>query len=98
MEREMTTSTRRLTRWAVAAAGAMTLGLFGMAAPAAAVGPNLPDTEAGDLTIHKSAEPDVGGEEHDGTELPTADTDGLTPLDGVTFTVEQIDGVDLFEN
>src|SRR5699024_3124757 len=97
MEREMTTSTRRLTRWAVAAAGALTLGLFGAAAPASAQ-PNIDPDDKGMLTIHKFEEPVGGGVEHDGSELSDGDTAGLQPLNGVEFTVRRVNDADLSVN
>lgn len=90
----MITTRRRLTRWAVAAAGALTLGLFGLTAPAAAA-PNIDPEEKGSLTIHKFEEPSSGGSPHDGTELDNVD--GLTPLNDVTFTIQRVD-VDLSTN
>src|SRR5690625_166034 len=97
MEREMPTSTRRLTRWAVAAAGALTLGLFGAAARASAQ-PNIDPDDKGMLTIHKFEERVDGGIEHDGSQLPSAETDGLAPLNEVTFTVQRVTNVDLSQN
>ena len=93
----MPTSTRRLTRWAVAAAGALTLGLFGAAAPASAQ-PNIDPDDKGMLTIHKFEEPVGGGVEHDGSELSDGDTAGLQPLNGVEFTVRRVNDADLSVN
>ncbi|WP_324649604.1 SpaH/EbpB family LPXTG-anchored major pilin [Georgenia sp. H159] len=93
----MNSSTGRLARWAVAAAGALTLGLLGVAAPATATGgPNLETDASGSITVHKFAEPAAPtGLPHDGSPV---DTTGLTALEGVTFTVQRVTTIDLATN
>ena len=96
----MSTSTRRLTRWAVAAAGVLSFGLLGVAAPASAAndGPNLDTGRTGSITVHKFEEPAAGGVVHDGSQLSEEATADLKALGGVEFTVRQITSIDLTEN
>jgi fimbrial isopeptide formation D2 family protein/LPXTG-motif cell wall-anchored protein len=90
--------TQLRTRWAqrlTAVAGALTLGLVGVAAPAAAqvTDPNIDPEQTGSLTIQKFAEPETAtGLPNDGTEVDTA---GLDPLEGIEFTIEQVGDYDL---
>ena len=83
------------TRWPkrlTALVGAMTLGALGLAAPAAAQ-QNIEPTETGSITVHKFEEPDTAtGLPNDGTAV---DTTGLTPLQGVEFTVQEVGDFDL---
>ncbi|WGL50371.1 SpaH/EbpB family LPXTG-anchored major pilin [Nocardioides sp. BP30] len=75
-----------------------TAGALGAVAPAhAATAASLPDpSKAGSLTIHKFATPDTAtGLPHDGTQV---DTSGLTPIAAVTFSVQQVGGIDLTTN
>ncbi len=94
----MSTSTRRLTRWAVAAAGVLSFGLLGVAAPASATndGPNLDPNRTGSITVHKFEEPaDATNLANDGT---VVDTTGLKPLRDVKFTVQRVEDIDLGTN
>ncbi|WP_036923617.1 SpaH/EbpB family LPXTG-anchored major pilin [Propionicicella superfundia] len=78
------------------AAGVLAVGLAALAAPLAAAAPTIPDPDAtGSLTVHKYAQPDAAtGLPNDGTEV-TSGLDSLEPLPGVTFTVQQVGGIDL---
>lgn len=77
---------------AAAAAVAMT---FATALPASAA-PNLDTDETGSITIHKLEEPATpSGLDHDGSEV---DTSSLTPIDGVTYAVQHVGGLDLETN
>lgn len=92
----------RNSKRATALITALALGALGAfaAAPAdAATGPNLDPSALGSLTIHKYAEPEIATDlPHDGTELDPADLTGLTALDGVTFSVQRVEGIDLTTN
>lgn len=88
-------------RRAVATLGAIALGLMGAAAfsapAAAAEAPNLPDGPYS-ITIHKYEQPAVSPDApHDGTEVDTTGL-GLTPLEGVTYQVQLVQGIDLTTN
>ena len=64
---------------------------FGSAAPASAA-PNIDPAAEGSITIHKFEEPTAPtNKDNNGSPV---DTTGLTPINGVTFTVQQVD-VDL---
>lgn len=85
---------RRL-RSLAAAVGAAALGAvlaLGAVAPASAA-QNIDPDATGSISVHKFAQPDVAtGLPNDGTQV---DTTGLTPLAGVTFTVQQVTDIDL---
>lgn len=72
------------------------LTLLGVATSASAADP-LPDpSETGSLTIHKFVTPDSPtGLPNNGTQV---DTTGLTPLPGVSFSVQRVGGIDLTTN
>ncbi len=82
---------------AILAIATVGVALVGLAPAASAASPSLPDPGAiGSITIHKVKAPDTAtGLPHDGTAVSTA---GLTPVPGVTFTVEQVTGIDLTTN
>lgn len=87
----------RPSRWRVAvaavAAGAVTA--LGAALPASAA-PLIDPDQPGSLTIHKYEQPEVPtGLPNNGTEQTVT---GLTPLDGVGFTVYKVDPIDLTTN
>lgn len=94
----MKTQRKALPRRIAAGFGAIALGLMGalgggVAANVALIdGPNI-DEDSGSIIVHKLEQPD------EPTGLPNngmiVDTDGLTPLDGVTFTVERVTSIDL---
>lgn len=91
----MSKTTGRLTRWAVAALGAMTLGALTVA-PASAQ-PNIDPDATGSITVHKYEEPaEPTGLPNDGTELD--ELTGLVPLEGVEFTLHQVEDIDLTTN
>ncbi len=73
------------------------VALVGLASAASAASPSLPDPSAtGSITIHKIKAPDTPtGLPHDGTAVGTS---GLTPVPGVTFTVQQVTGINLTSN
>lgn len=93
-------------RRVVAAVGAVTIAMIGavaLAAPASATetpnGPNIDPKAKGSVTIHKYAEPDQAtGLPYDGTKLTAEQLKNLTPLQGVTFSIAQVDGIDLTTN
>lgn len=73
-----------------------TLAAFGAAAPASAAPDNIDPTEPRSLTIHKFAEPETAtGLSNDGTAIDAADLAGLTPLEGVEFTIQRVGTIDL---
>ncbi|MDO5048579.1 MAG: SpaH/EbpB family LPXTG-anchored major pilin [Actinomycetaceae bacterium] len=79
-------------------AAIMTLAVFGMSPALAAdttevASGNINASQKGSLTIHKYAEPKTGND-NDGREI----TGGLpknTALDGVTFDVQKVEGIDI---
>lgn len=85
-------------RGIAAAAGAVALGTMGMvalAAPASAATPNFPDGPYS-VTVHKYAQPDEAtGLPNDGTEIDAGSLAGLVALDGVTYTIAEVQGIDL---
>lgn len=83
--------TALLTALALAA-----LALLGLASPVSAAD-SLPDPDrTGSITIHKFEAPDSPtGLPNNGTEVDTA---GLTPMAGVTFSIQQVSGIDLSTN
>ena len=92
----MTTKKRGSGFRVLAAFGALAVGLLGFTAPAsAAVGPNIDAEEVGTITLHKFEQPSPNGDTADGT---VQDTTGLTPIDGVVFQYQLVEGVDLTTN
>lgn len=85
-------------RWpkrVTALVGAVTLGILGLATPAAAQ-QNLDPNETGSITVHKFEEPETAtGLANDGTLLDDTETAALSPLEGVQFTVQQVGDYDL---
>ncbi len=91
------TTKRGIVSRVTAALGAAALSLAGAAAIAApAEAAPLGDRPAApySLTVHKYAQPEGAGTEHDGSELTAVDG---TPIDGVTYRVNRLD-VDLETN
>lgn len=84
---------RGLLTGLVAVATALTLAFS--AAPAQADGPTIDPAATGTLHIHKYEQPAPVGAESTG--LPQ-DTTGLTPMAGIVFTAQLVDGVDLTTN
>lgn len=77
----------------LAATAVATLTVLGGALPASAAADDVEPGRIGSITVHKFAEPETAtGLSHDGTVVDTA---GLTPLEGVEFTVAQVNDVDL---
>lgn len=90
----MDTHHRRGWGAAVAALATAALMVFGAALPAHAE--TVDPDQVGSLTIHKYEQPDTPtGLPNNGT---VQDTTGLTPLDGVGFTVYKVDPIDLTSN
>ncbi|MCC3265626.1 SpaH/EbpB family LPXTG-anchored major pilin [Arthrobacter gengyunqii] len=90
---------QRGLRWrsATALAAGVLTALLGVSAPAHA-SPVVDATQQGSLTVHKFHKPDAAtGLPNNGTAV-TSGLDGLTPLAGVEFTVEQVNPVDLSTN
>ncbi|WP_281367199.1 SpaH/EbpB family LPXTG-anchored major pilin [Nocardioides kongjuensis] len=79
---------------AIAALGVV---LVGLASSASAASPSLPDpTKTGSINIHKFKAPDSPtGLPNNGT---VQDTTGLTPVPGVTFSIQKVGGIDLTTN
>ncbi|WP_218220846.1 SpaH/EbpB family LPXTG-anchored major pilin [Nesterenkonia sp. Act20] len=87
---------RRSTISVAALIGAFALLFSGVAPVQAAPGPaNIDQTRTGSITIHKFAETETDGAEHQGQELAPSMTAGLSPLEGVQFTISRFDGIDL---
>ncbi|WP_025134383.1 SpaH/EbpB family LPXTG-anchored major pilin [Leucobacter sp. PH1c] len=78
-----------------AAATALLLALGGATAAQAAPS-TIPESGlTGSINIHKFEQPDAATEAADGLRRDTA---GLTPISGVTFSVRQVQGLDLSKN
>jgi fimbrial isopeptide formation D2 family protein/LPXTG-motif cell wall-anchored protein len=83
----------------VIAAGLLSATAF--AAPAAAfeTGPNIDPDQTGSILLHKFAQPETPtGLPNDGSELTPDQLAGLTPLEGVTFTLRGVGNIDLTTN
>lgn len=94
-------TTARSIVWGAAAAAVLAIGVFGAGVPANAAtdGPNLDPTQTGSIDIHKFAQPATPtGQANDGTSLSPSQLAGLTPLQGVQFTVQKVGGIDLTTN
>lgn len=79
---------------AALALGALALG----ASPAAAQATIDPDVPAS-LSVHKFEQPESAtGLPSDGRELGAAELAGLTPIEGVEFSIVQVPGIDLTTN
>lgn len=93
----MHTQHRGLRAALAAATGLVLSGL--VVAPAIAADTQVDPDRSGSITVHKFEEPDVAtGLPNDGTELGAAQTDALTPLADVEFTLRQVPGIDLSTN
>lgn len=93
-----------LTTWRIrsaAVAGALALGLtavaaFGAPASAVELGPNIDPDQTGSINLHKYAQPEGStGLPNDGSELDPAQLGNLTPLQGVSFSLQRVGGIDL---
>jgi fimbrial isopeptide formation D2 family protein len=93
----MTTTTAGRLRALILAIAAVGLVMLTMARPAGAASPSLPDpSQTGSINIHKFKTPDSPtGLPNNGTQV---DTSGLTPVPGVTFSIQQVTGIDLTTN
>ncbi|MCZ9882118.1 SpaH/EbpB family LPXTG-anchored major pilin [Arthrobacter sp. B2a2-09] len=81
---------------AIASASMLALGAGGAHAANTA---NIDPSKTGSLTIHKYEKPATPTNlPSDGTALTPAQTAGLTPLAGVTFTVQKVNNIDLTTN
>jgi fimbrial isopeptide formation D2 family protein len=84
--------------------GVLAAGLLGataLAVPASAVeiGPNIDPDQTGSIVLHKLVQPeDPTGLPNDGSEIPAEDLAALTPLAGVTFSLQQVGNIDLSTN
>jgi fimbrial isopeptide formation D2 family protein/LPXTG-motif cell wall-anchored protein len=86
---------RRAVRAGVAAAAVAAIAAVGLAAPAQAA-PLVDPTAVGSIAVHKFERPETPtGLPNNGT---VADTTGLTPMEGIGFSVQQVVGVDLSTN
>ncbi|WP_187264894.1 SpaH/EbpB family LPXTG-anchored major pilin [Homoserinibacter sp. GY 40078] len=92
----MTTHPSRRTSRALLMAAALAVATFaGVASPAAA-DPLIDPTQTGTISVHKFEAPEEPtGLPHNG--LPV-DTTGLVPVEGVSFRVRQVLGIDLTTN
>ncbi|WP_442544109.1 SpaH/EbpB family LPXTG-anchored major pilin [Arthrobacter sp. KN11-1C] len=81
---------------AIASAGMLALGAGGALAANTA---NIDPSKTGSLTIHKYEKPATPSNlPNDGTALTPAQTAALTPMAGVTFTVQKVNNIDLTSN
>ncbi len=76
---------------------ALGIAFTGFAQGASAASPSLPDpTKTGSINIHKFKTPDTpSGLPANGTAVNTT---GLTPVPGVTFSIQQVNGINLTTN
>ncbi|WP_237686087.1 SpaH/EbpB family LPXTG-anchored major pilin [Arthrobacter jiangjiafuii] len=90
---------QRGLRWrsATALAAGVLTALLGVSAPAHA-SPVVDATQQGSLTVHKFHKPDAATGLPSNGAAVTSGLDGLTPLAGVEFTIEQVNPVDLSSN
>lgn len=89
---------RRITA-GIGIAALATAALFGSMLPASAADTgNINPDAAKSLTIHKYAQPATQGTAPDGNKLPDAATSGLTALEGVEFTIQKVNNIDLKTN
>lgn len=89
---------RRITA-GIGIAALATAALFGSMLPASAADAgNINENTPKSLTIHKFAQPATQGTAPDGNKLPDADTSGLTALEGVEFTIQEVTNIDLKTN
>lgn len=93
----MTIATTGRLRVLLIGIAAIGLAMLGLAGPAGAASPSLPDpTKTGSINIHKFATPDSPTSlPHNGTAVNTT---GLTPVAGVVFSIQQVTGIDLTTN
>lgn len=68
------------------------------AAPVGAANPGIPPGSTGSLTIHEYLQPVESRPSSEGMALPPSAVEGLTPLPGATFKVQQVPNVDLTKN
>lgn len=89
---------RRLTA-GIGIAALATAALFGSMLPAnAADSGNINPDAAKSLTIHKYAQPAEAGQAPDGNALPAEATKDLDALQGVEFSVQKVNNIDLSTN
>lgn len=83
---------RKTRRFSAVAAAALVgaASLLGFATSAHAADANINESTPRSLTIHKFEQPAVKGTATDGTEQ---DTTGLTPMEGVEFTISQVTAI-----
>jgi len=96
-ENRMTMAIARRFRALALLIAALGVVMLGLGQSASAASPSLPDpTETGSINIHKFKAPDSPtGLPNNGTVQPTT---GLTPVPGVTFSIQQVDGINLTTN
>ncbi|WP_182142159.1 SpaH/EbpB family LPXTG-anchored major pilin [Schaalia sp. JY-X169] len=88
---------RKLTIAAMGIA-AVLMGASNVAASAAPPPPLIPDGATGSISVHKYAQPTRYIADNQGMQLPPGDLEGLAPLEGAKFTIEQVAGIDLKTN
>ncbi len=89
----MSTLTRLGRRLAVITA-AVAMGVIGFIAPAHADSSNIDPARKATLTVHKCVQGNTPGQPASGADQGNA----CTPLNGVTFTLYKVDGIDLTTN
>jgi fimbrial isopeptide formation D2 family protein len=96
-------SARRRTRVApligILAAGILGATAFAVPASAVEIGPNIDPAQTGSIILHKLVQPEnPTALPNDGSELTPAQLAGLTPIAGVTFSLQSVDSIDLSTN
>ncbi len=90
---------RLLRATATALTGAVLAMVCAVAPASAADNPLVDATQKGSITVHKFEKPEAAtGLANNGTQLDAAATAALKPLDGVTFSIAQVGGIDLATN
>ena len=86
------TTRKKPGRRLLSLAAALTVSLLGLSAPAHADSANINPTQKATLTLHKCVQPENAGTPANGKEQAGA---GCEPINGVTFTLYKVDGIDL---
>lgn len=83
----------------VIAAGLLGATAFAVPAAAVEIGPNIDPAQTGSIVLHKLVQPDTPTAlPNDGSELTPAQLAGLTPISGVTFSLQSVGNIDLTTN
>jgi fimbrial isopeptide formation D2 family protein len=91
--------TRAASLIGILAAGILGATAFAVPASALEIGPNIDPNETGSIVLHKLVQPETPTAlPNDGSELTPAQLAGLTPIAGVTFSLQSVGNIDLSTN